>query len=164
MTYYFFFPLLVATSVHFIFVFSVVFVKAVFDRHLVRPKFFSLFPEYLKYSLPFLVLSFVIGFLSGVSQQPTLSALVPAVMSFFGGAIAFIYVNDSKKLDLMAVVMISFSVTLVYSMKAGATIREIERENNIFHLIDLEKRIDNRRNALGLEKSQPAWLYEQEKH
>ena len=82
----------------------------------------------------------------------------------FGGAIAFIYVNDSKKLDLMAVVMISFSVTLVYSMKAGATIREIERENNIFHLIDLEKRIDNRRNALGLEKSQPAWLYEQEKH
>src|SRR5581483_7270509 len=95
--------------------------------------FLKLWLELFFVSAAFAVIGITSGFLTGVSRSPAVSALVPGVLTLFGGLVAYLMSRGLAQALLTTVAVVTFSATLLLGTIAGSLMRQSadDSENSI---------------------------------
>lgn len=142
---------------------SVVLVQVIFKPSVRRrKKYLVLLRIYISISIPFLVLSYSIGFLSGISNQPNISAIIPAVLSFLGAIFALIAVKRPSAAMPLGFSVSVFSVAIIYALGVGAQLRESTKLDRLKYLSQQEKKIRLWRHNRDLPEDFPIWILDAE--
>jgi hypothetical protein len=73
--------------------------------------------------LPFSIVGIIIGFITGLSREPAISALIPAVLTLIGGIVLYLINKDRNQ-----AVIAGFSViVLSFNLFVGSTLGSINR-------------------------------------
>ena len=90
---------------------------------------------------------FVLGLMTGNSREPVMHAVLPAILAFFGGFVAFILNKDGGANRILAVViLLVVSITVLYGAVVGSQNR---------HLAELELRNYNEKIVLYESEVEP---------
>ncbi len=117
--------------------------------------FLKLWLELFFVSAAFAVIGITSGFLTGVSRSPAVSALVPGVLTLFGGLVAYLMSRGLAQALLTTVAVVTFSATLLLGTIAGSLMRQSadDSENSIakgYRESERELAIQVYRKSLGL--------------
>lgn len=74
-------------------------------------------------NLGFSYLSFTVGVLVGLSRTPVVDVTIPAILTFLGGFITYIFVNKKFHIEnrkLISIILIMTSFFLIFGVEIGA--------------------------------------------
>lgn len=102
-------------------------------------------------------LGVVTGLLTGLSREPAVGAIVPSMLTFVGGVIAYLYTaKDSTKdlyvLYILAVTVIGMNFFYYMGCKTGAQSRAVSESAMENHQIDREYGLAEHKHRLELER------------
>jgi hypothetical protein len=112
--------------------------------------------------LAFSMLGIVTGYLTGFSREPVVGAVLPAVLSLFGGLAAFLIGRDKGNQVVVSLAVLAFAFSLVLSTGWGVVLRNIAEEHKVSknYLVRralIEKEVREFRKSLHLpEESYPS--------
>ncbi len=108
-------------------------------------------------ALPFGVAAIVLGFLSGLSYEPAVSALVTGVVSLISGAAFIGFHKNTEVLMPVGIVVVVFALNLLAGATLGTELRDESHAKTENELAEewlassrIEFRVNNYRNNLGL--------------
>lgn len=107
--------------------------------------------------IPFAIVGMITGYMTGISREPAVAAVVPSALTLVGGLIAYMIAVNSRQKLAATVIVLNFSVTLLGGSFIGAT-KRVEQETNLNSFehrkaqIEKEFRLNRIRKALGVEK------------
>ena len=108
-------------------------------------------------ALPFGLAAIVLGFLSGLSYEPAISALITGIISLISGAAFIVFHKDIKILVPVGIVVVVFALNLLAGSTLGTGVRdeaifktEDDKVNSLLEQSRVEFRVNNYRSNLGL--------------
>lgn len=92
--------------------------------------------------LAFSFLGFTIGILIGLSQSPVVGATIPALLTFYGGFLTYLFAKDEFKKtsarNAIVISVIAVSVFVIYGIESGVAQRaitdKIQKHNELYYL------------------------------
>ncbi|HEU5323021.1 MAG TPA: hypothetical protein VFX28_19605 [Methylomirabilota bacterium] len=103
----------------------------------------------------FAMLGLVTGYLTGLSRQPVVGAVLPAVLSLLGGVTAFVVGRSRESRAMVGAMLFTFALTLLVGTSWGAVMRDHgERHAQSVQALErqayIESEVNAFRQALGL--------------
>lgn len=116
--------------------------------------------DLLVFLMAFSMLGIVTGYLTGLSRQPAVSAVLPAVLSLFGGLAVYLIGTDQSKRLAVSLAVLAFATSLVLATSWGAAIRGAGEKYEISEAYlkqraFIEKEVVDFRRELGLPEERP---------
>jgi hypothetical protein len=111
--------------------------------------------EFFVVAMPFAVVGVMAGFLTGISRSPAVSATVPALLTLFGGLVAYLMTKGRASALLAGTAIVAFSISVLYGTIAGSHVRgaavaETSSIRSQQRQADRELAIEIYRRSLGL--------------
>jgi hypothetical protein len=105
--------------------------------------------------LAFSMLGIVTGYLTGLSREPAVGAVLPAVLSLIGGLAAALIGRDNASMAVVSIAVLAFSFSILISTGWGVRLRNIVEEdkiskNYLMHRAQIEAEVRAFRKALLL--------------
>ena len=105
--------------------------------------------------LAFSMLGIVTGYLTGLSREPAVGAVLPAVLSLFGGLAAALIGRDNASRMVVSIAVLAFAFSIVLSTGWGVRLRNIAEEdkiskNYLMHRAQIEAEVREFRRSLRL--------------
>jgi hypothetical protein len=114
---------------------------------------------YFLLGIPVTLLAYVTGYLTSISRAAAVGTVLPAVLTFIGGANIYVFGSDSRYKIVVGFCVALFSVALFYGVQRGAFERELGREARLMELSEQEAKVRNYREFRGLSpETFPAWI------
>ncbi|MGC2074992.1 MAG: hypothetical protein WA728_02960 [Xanthobacteraceae bacterium] len=126
------------------------------DRVIVQLK--SVFSLYFSSGIPISLIGFLIGFMTGLSREPAVGNVLPAVLTLIGGLIIYVFGTQSDFKVLVGYCVSLLVCSLFYGLENGSFVREGYREPHLNALFEEEARLRNQRQLLNLPTDPPAWI------
>lgn len=125
-----------------------------------RATFGVLFFELLVILFPFSTIGIISGFLTGLSRNAAVTALIPAVLTFVGAVVAFQVVKSKSATVTASLATIFFSFFLLFGSLLGAAEREVyeARKGSLdqqLREVEIEFEVERYRKGLGLPPGKP---------
>ena len=116
-----------------------------------KPRFYGFDRGAFLLTLSFSFLGFTIGLLVGLSQSAVVHVTIPALLTFYGGFLTYLFAKDSFTTEIarktILISAIAVSVFLIYGVEIGAAEKshaiKTQRENDMYFL-DKEEAIKKR--------------------
>jgi len=94
------------------------------NRQIGWPAFLRTAAEIFFVSLPFAVVGIVAGYLTGNSRSPAVTALVPGILTLFGGLTAYLMAQGVRMALLSGIAVVAFSSLLFMGSFVGSLQRQ----------------------------------------
>jgi len=107
--------------------------------------------------LPFAIVGIVAGYMTGLSRQAAVGALVPAALTLIGGVGVYLYGKSRKSALISTFTILNFTILLLFGVMLGAHERQMSEEQ--MKSIEYKKRmieeeflIERYKKGLGIKK------------
>lgn len=74
--------------------------------------------------IPFAIVGISTGYMSGLSREPAVAALVPAMLTLVGSVGAYLMTKGKRSSIMATLIMVNFSVSVLVGISLGASYRE----------------------------------------
>lgn len=134
-------------------IFGFLFFRTIFDG-----KYISIFGVVLGSCIPLASIAAVSGYLTAMSREPAVTAVIPGILTLLGGISIYIISRRTREFLIVSNVVFVFSFTFLISVAYGSYVRETGLISRMIYLTEQERSLRIYRQNRGLPEEIPEWM------